>query len=189
MPRTARFTTVMNWQSHARIEHGGTVYGQKDLEFDRFWDLPKLRPEPNLLRLAVSGPGVPGAALRASGWQVVDGHAATRSYESFQEFIDGSTGEFSVCKNIFVALNTGWFSDRSAVYLARGRPVIMQDTGFSAHLPVGEGLFAVNDLDDACAALDAVLSRPQFHSNAARELAREHLDGTVVMGGVLDAIS
>lgn len=188
LPVEPSFTTVMNWQSHDRIEHHGVVYGQKDVEFEHFAGLPRLVPPGVSLDLAVGGPAVPVAELRELGWHVLSGHDVTSTYDRLLTFIDNSTAEFSVCKNVFVALHTGWFSDRSAVYLARGRPVIMQDTGFSAHLPIGEGLFAVRTLDEAAAAVEAVLARPALHSRRAREVAVEHLEGVAIMKSVLDAI-
>ena len=80
-------------------------------------------------------------------------------------------GEFAVAKNVFVATNSGWFSDRSAAYVASGRPVVLQETGFSDHLPCGRGLFAVRDVDEAAAALEAISADPQGHGAAALEIA------------------
>lgn len=86
---------------------------------------------------------------------------------------------------MFVALNTGWFSDRSAAYLASGRPVVLQDTGFSQHLPCGEGLFAVRTVEEAAAALEAIARDPARHGRAARRLAEEHFEATHVLGRFL----
>ena len=129
--------------------------------------LPKLVAQLDVLEIAFAGAAVPLERLREIGWHVVDAHGVTRTHDSFIRYIDSSAGEFSVCKNVFAALNTGWFSDRSTVYLARGRPVILQDTGFSAHLPVGEGLFAVRTADEAASAIDAVLTRPTIHDHVS----------------------
>ena len=94
------------------------------------------------LEIAVHGDNVPRDALRKQGWRVRDAHESTKTLELFNTYIKKSRGEFSVCKNVFTSTNSGWFSDRSAAYLAMGRPVVMQETGFSRVLPCGNGLFA-----------------------------------------------
>ncbi len=179
----ARFTTVMAWQSHKPIEFNGKTYGQKDIEFAKFIELPRLTSVP--LEIAVAGKNVPINRLMEHGWRVRDSHAATMSFDSFREYIRGSKGEFTVCKNVFVDTNSGWFSDRSAAYLASGRPVVMQDTGFSDHLPCGDGLFAVRTVEEAAAALEEINRDHERHSRAARELAAEYLDTSNVLGKFL----
>ncbi|MHC5009031.1 MAG: glycosyltransferase [Planctomycetota bacterium] len=185
-PPDAPFTTIMNWQSHDRLEFQGAIYGQKDVEFDKFLSLPERAAAP--MQVAVAGKKVPVERLERSGWQVTGAHATTISFESFVSYIGASRGEFSVCKNVFVDTNTGWFSDRSAAYLASGRPVVLQETGFSAHLPVGEGLFAVRTVDAAAAAIQEILGNYEPHAQAAREIAREHLGADRVLGRFLDEI-
>jgi hypothetical protein len=185
-PATAPFSTVMNWQSYGRVEFRGTSYGHKDLEFEKFIALPRLTPAP--LEVAVSGSATPSARLEAEGWRVCDAHRVTRTVASFGDYIRSSRGEFSVCKNGFVATRTGWFSDRSAAYLASGRPVVMQETGFSEHLPVGRGLFAVGTVEEAAAAIDAINERFDDHRRWAREIAEEHLSARTVLGHFLDEL-
>ena len=177
------FTTVMHWQSNPPIEFNGTIYGQKDVEFAKFMDLPKLTAVP--LELAVSGANVPRRQLVDAGWRVRQANDITISIDSYYDYIRASRGEFSVCKNAFVATNSGWFSERSAIYLASGRPVVLQDTGFSAHLPCGEGLFAVRTADEAAAAIEAIQGDYERHSRRAREIAVEYLDARKVLGGFL----
>ena len=104
---------------------------------------------------------------------------------SWRDYLCGSRGEFSVAKNVFVQTHSGFFSDRSAAYLASGRPVVLQDTGFSEHLPCGEGLLAVNDVTEAAAAIEEVSGDYPRHSRAARALAAEFLDAQVVLGRFL----
>jgi hypothetical protein len=182
----ARMTGVMNWQSHGTVEHEGVVYGQKDREFPAFAELPTRVGAQ--MELAVAGESAPRDALRNLGWVVSDPHAATASYERFLTYIEDSAGEFAITKHVFVALRTGCFSDRSALYLARGRPVVMVDTGFGEHLPTGCGLFAVNKVDEAAAAVDAILTNPDAHARAARDIAREYLDTDVVLGRFIAAL-
>jgi hypothetical protein len=185
-PRDAPFTTVMNWQAHETVEWKGRTYGQKDAELERFLDLPRLTGAP--LELSVAGRNVPRSRLARRGWRLNDAHAVTRSVGSYASYISSSAGEFAVCKQVFVATRSGWFSDRSAAYLASGRPVVLQDTGFASRLPCGEGLFAVRDADEAAAAIERIRSDPARQEAAARELAREHLDARVVLPRLLDEI-
>ncbi|MBI2821048.1 MAG: hypothetical protein HYX74_02375 [Acidobacteria bacterium] len=184
--REARFTTVMSWQAHETVEFNGKSYGQKDVEFARFINLPGLTPVP--LELAVGGAGaeeVPTEALVRAGWRLRNSAEVTISYDAFKEYIAGSRGEFGVCKNVFVATNCGCFSERSAAYLASGRPVVMQDTGFSAHLPCGRGLFAVRTVEEAAAAIDQIQADYERHSRWARQIAIEHFDARRVLGNFL----
>ncbi|MBW3539114.1 MAG: hypothetical protein KY476_02485 [Planctomycetes bacterium] len=179
----ARVTTVMHWQSYEPLTYEGRVYGHKDVEFDKFFDLPShVATE---LEVAVGGPHTPAERLRQAGWHVRDAHHVTRSFDSFVEYVQDSLAEFSVCKNGFVATNSGWFSDRSAAYLASGRPVVMQDTGFSDHLPTGAGLFAVRTVEEAADALDAIRGDYRRHSAAARAVAEEHLQAETVLGELI----
>jgi hypothetical protein len=122
----------------------------------------------------VSGKNVPRARLAEFGWHVCDADKISISVSSYLEYIAQSRGEFSVSKNVFVETRAGLIGDRSAYYLYYGKPVIHQDTGFSKYLPVGNGLFGVRDKEEAAAALDAISSNYQKHSNAAKEIAREY---------------
>ena len=185
-PANAPFTTVMNWQSHPPLEYGGREYGQKDVEFARFMGLPGRVAVP--LEVAVSGQNVPASGLEDSGWGIRDAQECTISFDTYRDYIGASRGEFSICKNVFVALRTGWFSDRSAAYLASGRPVVLQDTGFSEHLPTGEGLFAVNTVEEAAAAIARIESDYERHSKAARRIAEDCLAAETILPGFLSGI-
>ena len=186
IPAQVPFTTVMNWQSYEPVEFGSVIYGHKDVEFKKFMSLPRFTKAK--LEIAVSGKGVPSEELLHLGWSLQNAHVVTASFDSFTDYIVKSKGEFGVCKNGFVATNCGWFSDRSAAYLASGRPVVMQDTGFSSHLPCGAGLFAVHTVEEAAAAIDEITSDYERNSKAAREIAREHLDTSKVLGSFLDEL-
>jgi hypothetical protein len=185
VPGGAPFTTVMNWRSHAEVELAGVTYGHKDLEFPRFESLPAHTSAP--LEIAVAGPA-PRRHLEDLGWHVRHGHDVSRSFDDFAAYIEQSAAEFGVCKNAFVALDTGWFSDRSAAYLASGRPVILQDTGFGDHLPTGEGLFAVRTVDESVAAIEAITDDWSRHSEAAAKIAYQFLDASVVLRGFLETL-
>jgi hypothetical protein len=187
------FTTLMNWTAAKPLEHDGTTWGQKNVEFERFFDLPSRVPG---IPLAVAvgqtggaGAPFPADAARAAGWRVLDPEVCAPDCAGYQDFLGGSRGEFAIAKETYVKARTGWFSCRSACYLAAGRPVVTQDTGWSAHLPTGCGLFAFDTLEEAAAALREVEAAPAAHSRAARELAEEHFDSRRVLGRLLDEIS
>ncbi len=182
----APFTTIMSWLGHNRIKYRGEVYGQKDVEFAKFVHLPKLTQAP--FEVAVAGHRIPEEELLAAGWRVRNAVQTTLSFDAFRDYIAQSRAEFSVCKNAYVATNSGWFSDRAAAYLASGRPVVIQDTGFSAHLPCGRGLFAVTTAEQAAAAIDEIQSDWDGHSRAARELAGEYLDTSKVIAKFAAAV-
>jgi hypothetical protein len=184
-PAGAAYTTVMNWKAHQTFEYGGRAYGQKDVEFQKFVCLPEVSGMP--LEIAVD-PAAPGKDLGDHGWSVRPAQQTALTFADYRHYIARSRGEFSVCKNVYVAMRTGWFSDRSAAYLASGRPVVMQETGFSAHLPCGRGLFACNDVREAAEALHAVERDWECHSRWAREIAAEHLDARKVLPRLLSEI-
>jgi hypothetical protein len=184
-PANAPFTTVMNWQSHRPIRFRGREYGQKDVEFRRFLDLPRRTRVP--LEVAVAGK-YPREELLDAGWAVRNAHEVTASFDGYRDYIRRSRGEFGVCKNVFIETRSGWFSDRSAAYLAGGRPVVLQDTGFSAHLPCGRGLFAVRTADEAAAAIDEIARDFDRQSRWARDLAAGYLDAARVIGRLLREI-
>jgi hypothetical protein len=140
------------------------------------------------LEIAVAGKKVPTAQLMRAGWHVRDAHGVTTSYDTFEAYIHASRGEFSVCKNVFVATNSGWFSDRSAAYLACGRPVVMQATGFCSHLPCGQGLFSVRTAAEAAAALNEINADYERHSKCARAIALEYLAASKVLGRFLSEL-
>lgn len=182
-PREGPFSTVMNWASHKAVEYEGNTLGMKDIDFYRFLDLP--RRTSARLEVAIAGRDAPVARIRSNGWIVRSALEVTDSLDSYLQYIRRSFGEFSVVKEIYRALAVGWFSDRSAMYLAMGRPVIIEDNGLSGVLPLGEGLFSVETLDEAAEAIDAVRSAPERHSKAAREIAWEYLDSKKVLGRLL----
>jgi hypothetical protein len=180
------FTTVTSWeQSGKDVEWNGETYRwSKHLEFLRFIDLPRAVDPPLELALASEDPAVIGR-LTSHGWRVRDGVALSKDILPYRDYIFASHGEFTVAKDQYVRLRTGWFSDRSACYLAAGKPVITQDTGFGSRLPVGEGLFAFSDMDDILAAVDAIQSRYELHSRAAREIAEEFFSAENVVEALL----
>jgi hypothetical protein len=178
-----RFTTVMSW----RIEPtppvvAGRVYGGKDVEFLRFLDLPGRTSEP--LEVALSG-AAPRERIVAAGWRLVDAHTVSSTMTAYRDYIVGSRGEWSIAKNAYVALRSGWFSTRSAAYLACGKPVVVQETGFSAHVPTGPGVHAFTNADEAVAALADVRRDYPKACQHARAIAEECFDARRVLGRLL----
>jgi hypothetical protein len=184
LPPGERWTTVMNWTSYGNVTWNGVEYGQKDREFARVLDLPGRTRE--CLEVALNGPPEVRETLRRNGWWVSEALAASRTFETYRDYIAGSRGEVSVAKHGYVATSSGWFSDRSAAYLASGRPVILQETGFSRHLPTGAGLLTFSDAPSAAAALEQVTRDLPYHAAAARSLAAEHFAYEGVLGRLLE---
>jgi hypothetical protein len=149
----------------------GRTYGGKSAELLRFLDLPARAPLP--LELSLSGPA-PVERLRASGFVVRPALDVSATATAYRDYLARSLGEWSIAKNAYVAARTGWFSCRSACYLALGVPVVVQDTGFTHAIPSGEGVLAFHDVETARAALESVVAAPGRHARAAREIAREH---------------
>lgn len=179
------WTTVMTWSAFkGPLIYKGREYTSKGGEFERFIELPKRVDEP--LEVAIGGRDAPIPWLREHGWSVVDGPAATLRAEDYVNFINRSRGEFSTAKNVYVALRTGWFSCRSACYLAAGRPVVVQNTGFSKLIPSGDGLISFNTLEDAAEGLERMRSDYPRHCRAATELAEEYFSSDRVLSQMLE---
>jgi hypothetical protein len=179
------WTTVMTWDNYARaIEDDGVSYGSKDLEFAAVEDMP--RRSDARLEIAIGGVRPPIDDWRGCGWSVVDAGAISCSPDSYRSYVQGSRGEFSVAKNVYVSTRSGWFSCRSVCYLAAGRPVVLQDTGFSSELPVGAGLLAFSTPDEARLALAQAEGDYERHSQAAREVASSCFGSDAVLGALLE---
>lgn len=181
-PDAECFTTVMAWSPRKPIVYNGVEYGMKDIEFWRIADLP-MRAR-GCLEIALGGPA-PYEAIRAAGWRLAPAAEVTATPWSYLDYIGRSRGEFSVAVNLEVKTQSGWFSDRTAAYLASGKPAVVQDTGFSEDLPCGEGLFAFRTVDDAAAALEEIERDYARHCRAARRIAEEHLDARRLIGRIV----
>lgn len=182
------YTTIMNWTSYKSETFQGRSYGQKDIEFIRFLELPR-RLAPIEFEIA-GGPGhgdtTPRALLTGNSWHLVDPMQACPDLNSYRRYIQSSKGEWSVAKNAYVQGCSGWFSERSACYLAAGRPVIVQDTGFSKVLPSGEGLLAFTTLEGAVAAMHEVEGNYAKHAKAARAVAEAYFDSDKVLNNLIE---
>jgi hypothetical protein len=181
---TAPFTTVMNWSSLGVREHQGQVYGQKDREFESFFSLPRDIGE--VMEVAISAPAAVRKRLADGGWRLADPLEVTGSPWSYQRYLRASRAEFSVAKHGYVSTRCGWFSERSAAYLASARPVIVQDTGFSDFLPCGRGLLAYRTLEEVVAAMRLLDDDYEAHCRAARAVAEEYFDAHKVLTDLLE---
>ena len=183
------FTTVANWRSYGSIEHNGRLYGQKAHSLRPLISLPTRTRERFLLALGIHPDERDDLrALAANGWQLVDPLEVAGTPDAYRSFVAGSRAELGVAKSGYVESRCGWFSDRSACYLACGRPVLAQDTGFGDALPTGEGLFAFRTIDDALAGIESLAREPARHARAARDIAEAYLDSDKVLGRLMEAV-
>jgi hypothetical protein len=188
-PRRDAFTTVGHWRSYGPIEHGGIHYGQRAHSLRELISLPGRSGARFELALGIHADETQDLeALDAAGWELLDPVEVAGTPDRYRDFIASSKAELGVAKSGYVASRSAWFSDRSACYLASGRPVIAQETGFSEFLPVGEGLLTFSSVEEAAAAIDEVKRDWGRHSRAARVLAAEHLDSDRVLGRLIDRL-
>ena len=208
-PTRDALTTVMSWTSYKPMTVRGVQLGQKDASFRPFLGLPARSPLPLEIALgAVHHESwataadelrgdinetvraelsvTPEALLRKAGWAVVDAFAQCGTLDTYRNYIEGSLGEWSVAKSGYVVGASGWFSCRSACYLASGRPVVVQDTGFGGTIPVGCGILTFTTTEDAVAAIAEVAGGYDKHARAAHELAVEFFDSRKVLPRLLD---
>jgi GT2 family glycosyltransferase len=183
------FTTIGNWRQAWRTVQldGETYHWSKHREFMKFIDLPR-RAEVALELALSSVEAADVADLEAHGWSVRPGLDVSLDRNTYRSYVSSSRGEFTVAKDQNVRLRSGWFSDRSATYLAAGRPVVTQDTGFGCALPTGAGLFAFTSLDEAVDALQRITKDFVRQSRAAHAIAREFFSHDVVLGAMLAAL-
>jgi hypothetical protein len=184
-PAGAAYSTITTWHNKGKdIDYrGDRYYWTKDREFEKFLDLPRRRNAPYELAASVT-PEVRELLVR-HGWRQVPSIEVSRDPDRYRAYIQQSRGEFTVARDQYVRPKTGWFSDRSACYLAAGRPVITQQTGFSKFLPTGRGLFGFQTMDDILLAVDAIESDYEGNCCAAREIAAEHFATEKVVSSLM----
>ncbi len=179
------FTSVGNWNQHQDVTLDGEIYTwSKRVEFLKFIDLPRRSGARMELALSQCGPD-DAALLRVHGWNVLDALEFSYDADAYRAYIAGSRAEFTVAKDQNVRLRSGWFSDRSASYLASGRPVVTQDTAFGNILPTGAGLFAFSTMQEAAEAVRRIESDYDRQRRAARRIAEEWFDSDIVLGRLL----
>jgi hypothetical protein len=179
------FTTVGNWRQPGVVCYQGKTYTwSKHYEYLKFIDLPHRTPQKFELALGMFE-NDDRLLLESNGWSIRRSMDFSTDLDAYRHYIMNSHGEFTVAKDQNVRLRSGWFSERSAQYLAAGRPVITQDTGFSNVLPTGRGLFGFTTMDDILAAVDSINSDYKAHCRAAQDLARDYFNYDVVLGRFL----
>jgi hypothetical protein len=188
-PQTPRFTTVANWRGpYGPVVAGNITYGLKVHEFRKLIALPHCVPYRFEIALNIHPADARDRAhLLANGWQLVDPAPVSGTAAAFQHYVQESGAEFSVAQGVYVDTGSGWFSDRSVRYLASGRPVLVQETGFSDHLPVGEGLLAFRTLEEAAQGAQTIMADYAAHSRAARAVAEQYFAAPRALAPLLDA--
>jgi hypothetical protein len=191
-PGPLTFTTVATWRSsYGGLEIGGRTMGLKHHQFRRFVELPERFGEEATFEIALDIHPADSAdfeSLRSHGWKIVEPRSIAGSPGAFREYVRASGAEFSVAQGVYVESGSGWFSDRTATYLASGRPAVVQSTGLEGLRAAPGALVPFTDLDAAVAGIEAVVERYNEHAEAARDFAREHLDSDLVLGRVLDLV-
>ena len=183
-----KFTTVGHWKNRTQgfVWNNRAYHWRKDYEFGQVLDIPAVVPWD--MELALVGiDGDQQQRVRDHGWKIVSAQTLSDP-DRYRQYICSSAAEFTVAKEQNVALRSGWFSDRSACYLAAGRPVVTQDTAFGNIIPTGQGLLIFSNKEDAARAVQAIISDYEGHSRAALEIAREYFAADRVLGDLLTRI-
>ncbi len=180
------WTTVMQWDSYKTREWKNQQYGMKSKSFDLFADLPNLIPEK--FELAIGSESAPKEKLKELGWGITNPLEITKTPESYQNYIRDSKGEWGIAKHGYVITNSGWFSERSAAYLASSKPVIVQETGFSDCIETGEGLFSFKNISELKEIFQMVHRDYNFHCIKAWEICSSNFNHKTVLGNLLSSI-
>jgi hypothetical protein len=185
-PAAAHFTSIASWENRGKdVTWSGVTYQwSKHVNFLRFLDLPRRAAARFQLAMDPADAAIE-ARIRGAGWELVDPRPISADVDAYRRFVRGSRGEFTVAKDIYVRPRSGWFSDRSVCYLAAGKPVVTQDTGFGKFVPTGEGLFAYSTMDEAIDAVARIEADYAAHGRAARRVAEAHFDARRVLGRLI----
>jgi hypothetical protein len=185
-PKLEYFTTVMSWSNGlGNVVYEGETYGFKNVEFQKFRELPKFTNQS--FELAISG-SAPRNLLRKLGWNIRNTLVITKDPWSYQQYIQDSRAEWSVARNSYVKARSGWFGDRGACYLASGKPVLLQETGYSKYLPTGEGLITFQTMEDIIEGINRINEDYSSHCEAARRIANKYFNSEKVLSDLLHSI-
>ncbi len=176
-----RFTTMTHWYGYPPVEYQGEWYGNKSEEFEKILELPQKTTASIEIASDLGEESDLKKVFLSKGWKMSVASEANADLFSYQRYIQSSRGEFSVAKNGYVKSNCGWFSDRSVCYLASGKPVILQETGWSELIPSGKGAIPFKGLEEAKNAIQQVILEPEIHSLAARALAEDYFNSDRVI--------
>jgi hypothetical protein len=185
--KTGKWTTVMNWDSYHAVTYSGKTFGMKSLSFNEYYNLPLLLQEEQF-ELAIGGANIPEAKLNAHSWGVVNPLEVIPGVDAFQQYINESKGEWSVAKHGYVEAKTGWFSERTLNYMAAGKPVVVQDTGFTEFLPTGKGLIGFSSPKEVVESIKQVNADYNMHAKAARRIVEDHFESTMVLQSLLNKV-
>ncbi len=189
-PPTATLSTVANWRSYGSITRDGEHYGQKAHSFRTLADVPRKSAVPIEIALSIHpGDHADHDALHGAGWKLVDPGRAAGDPDRYADFVAASWAEFGVAKSGYVTGRTGWVSDRTACYLATGRPAVLQNTGLDGVLPIGSGVLTFDDVDGAIDAIERLAADYDHHADAAAGIALELLDSRKVIAALLAEVT
>jgi hypothetical protein len=190
-PAGRAYTSVATWRGPFEpIDFEGERYGLRAHQMRHFARLPAATEAPLELALDIDAADAADAELlREGGWGLVSSAAVAGDVEDYRRYIQGSRGEVGVAKDMYVRSRGGWLSDRSLCYLASGKPVLAQATGFELELETGAGLLPFTNCEEAAAALEAIEGDYARHRAAARELAVERFGSDRVLGRLLEAVA
>lgn len=183
--KAAPFTTIMKWKTYDPVSYGNEVYGMKDMEFEKYKDLPKFTHQS--IELAMAGKP-PIEKLTDLGWRCCDSIKRCPDIKAYQNYINESRGEWSIAKSGYVKTRSGWFSERSACYLSSGRPVIVQNTGFTDWLDADYGVLEFSGFDECLSAIESINSQYKKHCKLAREVAEQFFDSSRVLVQLLEQV-
>lgn len=184
--KDAKWTTVMQWDSYEALQFEGQTFGMKSASFDKYSDLPKMTEEK--FELAIGSANAPREFLRSKGWKIINPLVPTKTPRTFQKYIENSKAEWTIAKHGYASSKSGWFSERSAGYLASGRPVLTEETGFSQFVETGAGLLSFSTKEEVLAGIKMINSNYRQHCKAAREVAADFFGYEKILSKLLDRI-
>lgn len=181
--KNANWTTVMQWDSYRAVEYNGHRFEMKSKSFEPYFDLPTATNEK--FELAIGSATAPRELLREKGWKVTNPLVPTQTPWLYQKFIQSSKAEWSIAKHGYAASRSGWFSERSAAYLASGRPVLTQETGFSRFIESGNGLLSFSSKEEALLGIKLINDDYDKHCKIALEIAAAHFNYKKILNELL----
>lgn len=176
----------MQWDSYQTAKYNEQTFGMKSASFDEYTDLPQMTPEK--FELALGSETAPEDFLQSKGWKITNPLIPTRTPWTYQKFIQNSKAEWTIAKHGYVSSKSGWFSERSACYLASGRPVLTQETGFSKFIESGAGLLSFSTKEEVLARIEKINSDYGQQCKAAREIAAGFFGYEKVLSKLFDNI-
>jgi len=182
------WTTFTHWYGYPQVEYNGEWYGNKSEEFAKLVNLPRKTTEKLEIATDLHPEDKATEQFIQGGWSLIEAGPLNTPWQRYRDYVAQSRGEFCVAKNGYVRSRCGWFSDRSATYLALGRPVVLQETGWTDFYPHGEGLLSFHDEESARTALETVAKNPARHARAAREIAEKYCSAPLVVNQFLETI-